>query len=72
MADGSIIIDTRLDTTGVQKGIQKLQSAVKTGLTAVTGAATAFAGYAVKVGSDFEASMSKVQAISGATAEEIG
>ncbi len=71
MADGSIIIDTRLDTAGVQKGIQKLQSAVKTGLTAISGAAATFAGYAVKVGSDFESGMSKVQAISGATAEDM-
>ena len=71
MADGSIIIDTRLDTTGAQKGLQKLESAVKAGLTAVAGVATTFAGYAVKVGSDFEAGMSKVQAISGATAEDM-
>lgn len=71
MADGYIIIDTRLNTDDVQKGIRKLQSAVKTGLAAVSGAAATFAGYAVKVGSDFESGMSKVQAISGATTEDM-
>lgn len=39
-------------------------------LTAVGGAAVAGIGKATSVGSEFEASMSKVQAISGATAEE--
>ena len=36
-----------------------------------TAAVSAFAGYAVKVGSSFEAGMSKVEAISGATKDEI-
>lgn len=46
---------------------------LKVAATAITGTATAMAGIAtaaVKVGSDFEAQMSRVQAISGATGEE--
>ena len=34
---------------------------------ALTGAITALSGYSIKVGADFEAAMSKVQAISGAS-----
>lgn len=48
--------------------------ALKVATTAITGSATALGGIAVaavKVGSDFEAQMSRVQAISGATAEEL-
>ena len=71
MADGSIIIDTKLDSTGFQKGIQKLQGAAKTGLAALGGVVSGFGAYAIKAGSDFEASMSKVGAISGATAEDM-
>ena len=71
MADGSIVIDTKLDSTGLRKGLEKLQSTAKAGLTALGGIVTGFAGYAIKAGSDFEAAMSEVQAVSGATAEEM-
>lgn len=85
MADGSIIISTKLDTKGVESGISGLKSkfgtlgtagvnamglitkaiaAVGTGLITLTGAA-------IKVGAEFEASMSKVEAISGATGKEL-
>lgn len=85
MADGSIIIDTKLNTKGVESGISGLKSkfgtlgtagvnamglitkaiaAVGTGLITLTGAA-------IKVGAEFEASMSKVEAISGATGKEL-
>ncbi len=63
-ADGSILIDTKIDQSGIAKGIK--------GIT--TAAAAAFgtlSGYAVKAGMDFEAQMSKVEAISGATGDEI-
>lgn len=39
--------------------------------TAIVGAGTAVGGYAIKVGGDFEAGMSQVQAISGATGEDM-
>ncbi|MBE1302941.1 phage tail tape measure protein [Clostridium botulinum] len=78
MADGSIVIDTRIDSSGAEKGIGKLNSIAKAGAKgfgiAVAGVATAVGGLsiaAIKVGMGFEEGMSKVQAISGATGEEI-
>ncbi len=78
MADGTVIIDTNLDQTGFEKGLNKLQSTASKGAklvaTSIAGVGAALGGigaYAIKVGSDFEAGMSKVKAISGATAEEM-
>ena len=78
MADGRIIIDTLLDSHGIENGLGKLGgltgAALKGVGLAVTGVGVAFAGvgaYAVKVGSDFEAAMSKVGAISGASAGDM-
>ena len=78
MADGSVLIDTKLNNNEFEKGINKLESIGKKGLKGlavavgtVTTGLTAMGTYALKVGSDFEAGMSKVQAISGATREEI-
>lgn len=77
MADGKIVIETDLDSSGVKDGLKKLGSitekALKTTTVAITGTATAMGGIAtaaVKIGSDFEKQMSRVQAISGATEEE--
>ncbi len=78
MADGSVLINAELNNSEFKKGIDKLESIGKKGLkglgvavgTATTGL-TVMSTYALKVGSDFEAGMSKVQAISGATREEI-
>ena len=77
MADGKIVIDTRLDSDGIEKGISKISGLAKTGLktavVAISGVATALGGAAVaaiKTGSDFEAQMSRVKAISGATGDE--
>ncbi|NFH90370.1 phage tail tape measure protein, partial [Clostridium botulinum] len=78
MADGTVIIDTNLDQTGFEKGLNKLQSTASKGAklvaTSIAGVGAVLGGigaYAIKVGSDFEAGMSKVKAISGATAEEM-
>lgn len=78
MADGKIVIETGLDTSGIKDGISKIESIAGSGLKATTAAIGAVStalmgagGYAVKVGSDFEAAMSKVEAISGATAEQM-
>lgn len=78
MSDGSVTIDTKLNNNGFKKEINELESVGKKGLkglgVAIGATATgliALGGYAVKVGSDFEAGMSKVQAISGATQEEV-
>lgn len=77
MADGKIVIETGLDSSGVEKGLSKIGSIATKGLSAavgvITGASTALSGMgaaAIKVGTDFEAQMSRVKAISGATGEE--
>lgn len=77
MADGTVKINTDLSTDGFKKGLSKLGSVAKAGLSAVTGVvagvSTAIAGVGVaaaKVGSDFEAGMSEVAAISGASGDD--
>lgn len=75
MADGSVIIDTKIDQSGLKKDLSSLGKTLVTGIaSAVTAAGTALVGlgtYATKVGSDFEAAMSKVAAISGASGDEL-
>ena len=78
MADGKVIIDTSLDSSGFEEGLSKLgglaKTGVKTAITAVAGVATAIGGVAVaagKIGMEFESQMSRVQAISGATGTEL-
>lgn len=76
--DGSIKIDTKVDTSGFSVGIDKLKNIAKTGVTALT---TTLAGVSaaigagvtasVKVGSSFESAMSKVSAISGSTGDDL-
>ncbi len=70
--------DTKINEKGFNDGIKKLGSLGKTGLKIATGAIAALgtaagAGItaAVKVGTSFEAEMSKVSAISGATGETL-
>lgn len=82
VADGSIIIDSELNDKGLEQGIANLQSKLEgTGkkLQSVGGSLTknltlpltAAAGFAVKLGMDFEQGMAQVAAVSGATAEEM-
>lgn len=78
MADGKIVIETSLDSSGIEKGLSKIEGLATKGMkvaaTAITGTSTALAGVAtaaIKVGSDFEAQMSRVQAISGAAGDEL-
>lgn len=80
--DGSIKIDTKIDTNGFKSGIDKIKSIAQAGVSAVTttlagitaalgAGATAAATAAATVGSSFEAAMSKVSAISGATGDSL-
>lgn len=72
--DGSIKISTKLDTENFQKSIGKLKSVAQKGMQAVAvsiGAVGAAFGAAAKVGMDFEAAMSEVKAISGATGDDL-
>ncbi len=77
MSDGTLNFDTSIDTSGINTGLSKIGSIASTSLKAtgaiLTGTATAISGLgaaAIKVGSDFEAQMDKVAAISGATEGE--
>lgn len=76
--DGSIKIDTKIDTSGFNSGIEKMKSiankgvsAMTTSFAAVTAGIMAGATAAVTVGSSFEAAMSKVSAISGSTGDDL-
>lgn len=77
-ADGSIILDTKVDESGLKSGLQKLGSIGSAAMKGVTVAISAVAAglsaagiAAVKVGGDFETGMSKVAAISGAAGDEL-
>ena len=78
MADGEVIIDTRLDPSGLEDGLSKLGGLAKTSLqatsvaiTAATTALSACATYCVKVGSDFESAFAGVKKTVDATATEL-
>lgn len=78
MADGKIVIETGLDATGIENGLGKISSLAQKGLatatktiTATSAALSGMGGYAIKVGSSFEAAMSQVAATMGMSAEEI-
>nr|DAV98847.1 MAG TPA: minor tail protein [Caudoviricetes sp.] len=62
MADGSLIFDTKVDTGGIDGALKKIA-----GIAAASGAVADIA----KTGVEFEASMSKVQAVSGATKQQL-
>lgn len=76
--DGSLIFDTKIDDSGFKKGMASLGSLGTSALKGVgvalgiaTAAMTALGASAIKTGMDFSAQMSRVQAISGATADEL-
>lgn len=78
MADGRLLFDTKLDTSGFTKGLKGLGGLAKKAMVGVgkaiigvTAGIAAFGVSAVKTGMEFEAQMSRVQAISGATSEEL-
>lgn len=75
MVDGKVVIETELDESGLKKGLAGMASTINKGIMVALGAAATalvtLGKYAIDVGSDFEASMSNVAAISGAVGEEI-
>lgn len=78
MADGSLIFDTKIDSDGFQRGVAKLRGSagkVASGIAKSIGiastAVTALGGFAVKAGMNFDAGMSEVSAISGATGKDL-
>lgn len=78
MADGTLTFETLLDSSGLTKGLNGIKGVATKAfgvsakaVTAVSGALTAGAGAAVSFGVSFDAAMSEVAAISGATGEEL-
>ena len=76
--DGELKFKTLIDNSGFQSGINQISNLASSGLKAttevITGTATAVAGIgaaAIKVGAEFESSMSNVAAISGATGSDL-
>ena len=73
--DGYLKFNTKIDSSGFSSGIHKIGSIAKTGLSVIGGFAAGIVGAgsaaAVKIGMSFESQMSKVQAISGATGDEL-
>lgn len=78
MADGYLNFDTKINENGFNEGISNLSKIVTTGLGVAVGNAItkvvdkvgSIGTAAVKVGVNFEAEMSKVASISGATGDE--
>lgn len=78
MADGYLSFDTKINESGFNKGISNLSKIATTGLGVAVGNAItkvvdkvgSIGTAAVKVGMNFEAEMSKVASISGATGDE--
>lgn len=75
--DGTLKFDTKIDESGFNDGTQSIGNSAKKGMSIVTkafaaGTAAISAGglAVIKMGSDFEAQMSRVKAISGATQED--
>ena len=75
-SDGSIKINTELDSSQLTSAMGKMGSLLKKGAVAlgvakITKEVASLAQYSIRVGSDFEAGMSRVSAISGATGEDL-
>lgn len=78
MADGTIVIETDLDKTGIEKSLGQLGSLASSGskvavgaIAGITAAVGGVAAASIKVGMDFESSMSQVAATMGITKAEI-
>lgn len=69
--DGSLTFDTKIDESGFNSGIKNIGSIAAKGLAVISAAVLAATGVITKIGSEFEAQMSKVQAISGATGDDL-
>lgn len=76
-SDGTLNFDTKIDSSGFQKGINNIGGVAQKGLSATVrvlegtaASVAALGGVAIKVGSDFEAGMSQVQAITGTVADK--
>lgn len=64
-ADGSIIIDTKIDQTGLSKGLGDMQGAVVKGVAAITAAIGAASVAVIALGSEFEQANAKASTLFG-------
>ena len=71
MPDGSVKFDTKLDSSGLDKGLKGLTKGLGAAFAAIGTGLTTAAGAAVKFGMEFEKQLSMVQAVTGMTAEEM-
>ncbi len=78
MADGSVIIDSKLDKSGLEKGLSSLSKlggsafgAIGKGIAAVSAGLTAMGGFAMNAGMNFDSAMSQVAATMGKSVDEI-
>ena len=75
-SDGSIKINIELDSSQLTSAMSKMGNLLKKGaavlgVAKITAEVAKLAQYSIKVGSDFEAGMSQVSAVSGATGEDL-
>ncbi len=68
-ADGKLLFETGIDNSGFTADLGKITTMAATAVATLTTAFTAASAAAIKVGSDFEASMSQVAATMGITAD---
>lgn len=69
--DGSLKFDTKVNSDGMKSGLDKLKSIAVKGTAAISAAVSAAVGAVIKMGSDFEAQMSKVGSISLASTADM-
>ncbi|MGN0587100.1 MAG: phage tail tape measure protein [Oscillospiraceae bacterium] len=61
--DGRLLFDTKVDSSGFEKGVSALSSAAVKSAAAISAAFTAAAGAAIQIGSAYEESLQKVATI---------
>lgn len=83
MADGSVLIDTKLNTTSFKKdltslgsilsksNLAKMGTTILKSVTAISAGLAAAGGFAVKTGMEFDSAMSQVAATMGLTVDQI-
>ena len=78
-ADGAVIIDSKLDSSGLQKGLQKLGGMASStfglaakGLAAVSAGLVAAGGFAAATGMQFDTAMAQLAATMGTSVDAIG
>lgn len=65
MADGSLLFDTKLDSSGITKGLSNIGSMVTKSVAAIGAGLTVAGGAAIKMGSEFETSFAKASTLFG-------